>query len=218
MRQYVELPASVIDNINFELIMETSASTVRWSDDKSTFFVKYLGANAEPSFTNGISKSTNTQIKSSTNYTTRYMREETYTYHRGHYIVIANAESITEGGSVLFQITADANSTGEEIPYDISGVGEENINVGLSGILTLGENLTSTLEVVTLSNSVIEEPLALIFTMAGVSVEVLVTAAAEPVIPKPKRGEGFEAYVTRCVEAGNEQETCITSAENFRLR
>ena len=42
-RHYVIIPASEINNINFEQVLETSASTCRYSLDTTKTFVKYEG-------------------------------------------------------------------------------------------------------------------------------------------------------------------------------
>jgi hypothetical protein len=42
-RHYVIIPALEINNINFEQVLETSASTCRYSVDSTQTFVKYEG-------------------------------------------------------------------------------------------------------------------------------------------------------------------------------
>lgn len=40
-RKYLVIPASIVDNINFSQVHETSASTLRYSVDGTQTFVKY---------------------------------------------------------------------------------------------------------------------------------------------------------------------------------
>lgn len=55
-RHYVIIPASEINNINFEQVLETSASTCRYSVDETKTFVKYEG-DMPPSVTAIVNKS-----------------------------------------------------------------------------------------------------------------------------------------------------------------
>lgn len=41
LRRYLIIPATVVDQINFEQVLETSAQTLRYSVDGSQTFVKY---------------------------------------------------------------------------------------------------------------------------------------------------------------------------------
>ena len=56
-RRYVIIPASEINNINFEQVLETNASTCRYSLDTTKTFVKYEG-DMPASVTAIINKST----------------------------------------------------------------------------------------------------------------------------------------------------------------
>ena len=55
-RKYVILPASEIEKVDFNEVMETSAETCRYSSDQTKTFVKYEG-NAPPSVAAITSKS-----------------------------------------------------------------------------------------------------------------------------------------------------------------
>ena len=50
-RTYVILTAEEANSINFDLVLETSQSTLRWNNDKTQTFVKYEGDT--PSFLSG---------------------------------------------------------------------------------------------------------------------------------------------------------------------
>ena len=43
-RKYVIIPATEINNVNFDEVLETSANTCRYSVDETQTFVKYEGA------------------------------------------------------------------------------------------------------------------------------------------------------------------------------
>ena len=50
-RTYVILTAEEANSINFDLVLETSQSTLRWNNDRTQTFVKYEGDT--PSFLSG---------------------------------------------------------------------------------------------------------------------------------------------------------------------
>ena len=43
-RKWIFLPTSAVTDVNFDQVMENSSGTLRYSLDKSTFFLKYEGA------------------------------------------------------------------------------------------------------------------------------------------------------------------------------
>jgi len=51
-RTYVVIPAATVESVDFEKVMETSESTLRWSVDGTQTFVKYEGAT--PDFLEGL--------------------------------------------------------------------------------------------------------------------------------------------------------------------
>jgi len=59
-REYVILPASEVSNIDFSKVIETSADTLRYSNDNQYTFVKYEGE--EPEFLEGKTKYTYTEF------------------------------------------------------------------------------------------------------------------------------------------------------------
>lgn len=59
-KKYVIIDASDVSSIDFSQVMETSASTLRYSVDGSQTFVKFEGAT--PSFLDGKTQYTHSQI------------------------------------------------------------------------------------------------------------------------------------------------------------
>ena len=59
-RKYVIINASEVSSVNFSQVIETSASTLRYSNDDSQTFVKFDGDT--PSFLNGKTSYTHSQI------------------------------------------------------------------------------------------------------------------------------------------------------------
>ena len=43
MRKYVIISKEDVDNIDFSKVLETSKETLRWNNDKTKTFVKYIG-------------------------------------------------------------------------------------------------------------------------------------------------------------------------------
>lgn len=60
MRNYVILGASEVSSVDFNQVLETSASTLRYSLDGSQTFVKFVGDT--PSFLEGKTTYTNAEI------------------------------------------------------------------------------------------------------------------------------------------------------------
>ena len=60
MRKYVIINASDVSSINFNEVLETSVSTLRYSLDNSKTFVKFEGNT--PSFLNGKTQYNHSQI------------------------------------------------------------------------------------------------------------------------------------------------------------
>lgn len=60
-REYVILESSDINDVNFDEIMESSASSLRYSKDKAYFLVKFEGST--PSFLRDKEKYTHYEIK-----------------------------------------------------------------------------------------------------------------------------------------------------------
>lgn len=61
-RTYVILTAEEANSINFDLVLETSQSTLRWNNDKTQTFVKYEGDT--PSFLSGKTGYSHSEILS----------------------------------------------------------------------------------------------------------------------------------------------------------
>ena len=61
-RKWVILTASEAEDIDFSLVIQTSADTLRWNNDSSKTFVKYEGN--KPSFLSGKTTLTHAQILS----------------------------------------------------------------------------------------------------------------------------------------------------------
>ena len=60
-RTYVILDSSDLDTVNFSLVEETSASTIRYNLDSTKFIVKYAGS--QPVFLTGKQTYTHSEIK-----------------------------------------------------------------------------------------------------------------------------------------------------------
>ena len=60
-RKYVILTSSEAGSIDFTKVLESGASTLRWSRDNSTTFVGYIGS--KPSFLSGKSVLTHSQMR-----------------------------------------------------------------------------------------------------------------------------------------------------------
>lgn len=60
MRKYVIINASDVSSVNFNEVLETSASTLRYSLDNSKTFVKFEGDT--PSFLDGKTQYSHSQI------------------------------------------------------------------------------------------------------------------------------------------------------------
>lgn len=60
MRNYVILGASEVSSVDFNQVLETSASTLRYSLDGSQTFVKFVGDT--PSFLEGKTTHTNSEM------------------------------------------------------------------------------------------------------------------------------------------------------------
>ena len=60
MRKYVIINASDVSSVNFNEVLETSASTLRYSLDNSKTFVKFEGNT--PSFLDGKTQYSHSQI------------------------------------------------------------------------------------------------------------------------------------------------------------
>jgi len=60
-RKWVILTASEAEDIDFSLVLETSADTLRWNNDESETFVKYEGN--KPRFLYGKDTLTHSQIR-----------------------------------------------------------------------------------------------------------------------------------------------------------
>ena len=58
--KYVIITSGEVSSVNFSEVKETSASTLRYNNDNTKTFVKFEGNT--PSFLNGKSQYTNTQI------------------------------------------------------------------------------------------------------------------------------------------------------------
>ena len=59
-RKWVILTASEAEDIDFSLVIQTSADTLRWNNDSSKTFVKYEGS--KPRFLYGKATLTHSQI------------------------------------------------------------------------------------------------------------------------------------------------------------
>jgi hypothetical protein len=60
-RKYVIINASEVGTVDFSQVIETSASTLRYSNDNSQTFVKFEGST--PSFLNGKTQYTDSEIR-----------------------------------------------------------------------------------------------------------------------------------------------------------
>ena len=58
--KYVKITSGEVSSVNFSEVKETSASTLRYNNDNTKTFVKFEGNT--PSFLNGKTQYTNTQI------------------------------------------------------------------------------------------------------------------------------------------------------------
>jgi len=61
MKTYVIINASEVSGVNFNEVLESSANTLRYSNDGTKTFVKYEGD--QPSFLNGKTTYTESEIK-----------------------------------------------------------------------------------------------------------------------------------------------------------
>ena len=61
MKTYVIINANEVSSINFSEVLETSANTLRYNNDSTKTFVKYRGD--QPSFLNGKTTYTESEIK-----------------------------------------------------------------------------------------------------------------------------------------------------------
>tara|TARA_Y100000004_G_scaffold175989_1_gene216075 strand:- start:68 stop:307 length:240 start_codon:yes stop_codon:yes gene_type:complete len=61
MKTYVIINANEVSLINFSEVLETSANTLRYNNDGTKTFVKYIGN--QPSFLNGKTTYTESEIK-----------------------------------------------------------------------------------------------------------------------------------------------------------
>jgi hypothetical protein len=61
MKTYVIINANEVSSINFSEVLETSANTLRYNNDSTKTFVKYKGD--QPSFLNGKTTYTESEIK-----------------------------------------------------------------------------------------------------------------------------------------------------------
>ena len=61
MKTYVIINANEVSSINFSEVLETSANTLRYNNDGTKTFVKYIGN--QPSFLNGKTTYTESEIK-----------------------------------------------------------------------------------------------------------------------------------------------------------
>ena len=61
MKTYVIINANEVSSINFSEVLETSANTLRYNNDRTKTFVKYRGD--QPSFLNGKTTYTESEIK-----------------------------------------------------------------------------------------------------------------------------------------------------------
>ena len=59
-RKYVIISKDDVSSVDFSQVFETSADTIRYSNDKSKTFVKYEGS--QPSFLSGKTEYTHSQI------------------------------------------------------------------------------------------------------------------------------------------------------------
>ena len=59
-RKYVIISKDDVSSVDFSQVFETSAYTIRYSNDKSKTFVKYEGS--QPSFLSGKTEYTHSQI------------------------------------------------------------------------------------------------------------------------------------------------------------
>ena len=73
-RKYVIINASEVGTVDFSQVMETSASTLRYSLDDSQTFVKFEGST--PSFLSGKTQYTHSQIRTILNGTDWTPEEE----------------------------------------------------------------------------------------------------------------------------------------------
>jgi len=61
-RTYIIIEASDVSSVNFSQVMETSASTLRYNIAGDKTFVKFPSENATPSFLEGKTAYTNSEI------------------------------------------------------------------------------------------------------------------------------------------------------------
>ena len=61
-RTYAILTSSEASSIDFSLVNETSSSTLRWNNDNTKTFVKWYASSTTPSFCEGKTHYTNSQI------------------------------------------------------------------------------------------------------------------------------------------------------------
>ena len=62
MRQYVILNASEAETVNYNDVIETSADTLRWNNDRTKTFIKFTGDT--PTWLEGKTTHTNAEILS----------------------------------------------------------------------------------------------------------------------------------------------------------
>jgi|14BtaG_2_1085337.scaffolds.fasta_scaffold01648_6 hypothetical protein len=173
MRKYVELPASMIDTIDFSEVLQDSADTVRWSDDKSTFFVKFEEGNV-PDFIGDRTQHSRADYRGNSELRGRYAKEENYKYKRGSYALSTDAsEEMEEGNQINFTINSPSNRTGEEIPYKITGVTEDDIDIPLEGTIIVPESKSVTISINLIDDSS-ADPETLVFEIAGQSTSISV--------------------------------------------
>jgi len=56
MKKYVIITSDDVNSVDFSQVQETSVDTLRWNNDKTKTFVKYVGD--KPSFLNGKTEHT----------------------------------------------------------------------------------------------------------------------------------------------------------------
>lgn len=61
-RRYLFIPASIVEQINFEQVMETSAETLRYSVDGTETFVKYDLPNRPDVYNEAYSELTHEEV------------------------------------------------------------------------------------------------------------------------------------------------------------
>ncbi len=61
-KKYAILTSSEASGINFSLVHETSSSTLRWNNDNTKTFVKWDDSSTTPSFCEGKTHYTNSEI------------------------------------------------------------------------------------------------------------------------------------------------------------